>query len=560
MVMKIYFLFLVNFLLLAAPLTAQQVERERIYVQTDKQLYVSGELLWMKLYTTDAQGNLTSLSKVGYVELLSDSIAEIQVKLDVLNGSGMGWMELPPMLPTGYYRLIAYTRNMQNEGENVFFEKKIAVVNPYIREEEQTGQNTDKQEPFMLPTQGSVNSNSITTDKEKYRTRSRGEIQIKDLPADYLSLAVSVAGVDPLFESKPLITEWKNKLPEIAEANLLNLYTPEYEGAIIEGNLINLETEEAEGNKMVSTLLSFPGKEIQLFGGKIAADGHVSFFTHQIAGKKELVTTAYDPYKKNYRVDILSPFVSHKMELLTPLEIDSSWQDYLEERSLAVQVVEAYTADSLSRIQSLPTYFNYPPHKEYKLDEYTRFGRMDEIFIEFINYARIRREGEGRVFNTLNERMDGYSLGKTLVLLDNIPVIDHELMVSYNPLLISKIGVYLGRYLFGGQFYDGIISFSTYNNNYPGIAFGANTQLFDFEGTQAYRYFYTPVYGEGINSRMPDFRHTQLWEPALETEGEKEITIPFYTSDIPGYYRITVEGIGRSGSIVSASRIFEVME
>ena len=37
--------------------------RERIYVQTDKQVYLAGELLWLKLCVTDATGIPVSFSK-----------------------------------------------------------------------------------------------------------------------------------------------------------------------------------------------------------------------------------------------------------------------------------------------------------------------------------------------------------------------------------------------------------------------------------------------------------------------------------------------------------------
>lgn len=51
----------------------------------------------------------------------------------------------------------------------------------------------------------------------------------------------------------------------------------------------------------------------------------------------------------------------------------------------------------------------------------------------------------------------------------------------------------------------------------------------------------------------PDFRHTLLWIPTLQSNGQKEMTIPFYTSDLPGEYTITVEGVGKNGTIVNAT-------
>jgi hypothetical protein len=558
--MKKYGVLFICILFFAVESGARAFQRERVYLQTDKQLYISGELLWMKLYTTDEKGKLISFSKIGYVELLSDSIPEVQVKLDITAGTGVGCMELSPMLSTGYYRLVAYTRNMRNEKDDVFFEKTIGIINPYVREGETIGNTDDINTPHSAPlSQEAVHSNIISTDRSLYSARSKGEILLKNLPAENISLAVSVAGIDSLFIPESQVMNWKNKLLSLETAELAGDYLPEYEGAIIEWRIINTETGEAEQDQYVNALLSFPGKDIQLFGGQRGKDGHISFFTHQISGKKEIAIVAYASYKEKYRLDLFSPFAVHTVKPLPPLRIDSGWQDYLEQRNLAVQVVEAYTADSLSKIKPLPSYFNYKPYKTYILDEYTRFPRMDEIFIEFILPARIHKTNNGRVFNILNERMDRYALGKPLILLDNIPVVNHELMASYNPLLVRKIEVYLGRYLFGGQLFEGMISFSTYNSNSPSITFGQETQLFDYEGTQGYRYFYSPAYEEGnISTRIPDFRHTLLWEPSVESKGKKELVIPFYTSDLPGNYRVIVEGIGVDGSAVSASCSFEV--
>ena len=67
--------------------------------------------------------------------------------------------------------------------------------------------------------------------------------------------------------------------------------------------------------------------------------------------------------------------------------------------------------------------------------------------------------------SVLTEKMDKFST-QTLVLFDNIPITDQEQIYSYNPLLLKKIDVYLGHYIFGGQRFDGILSFSTYKGNW----------------------------------------------------------------------------------------------
>jgi hypothetical protein len=104
-----------------------------------------------------------------------------------------------------------------------------------------------------------------------------------------------------------------------------------------------------------------------------------------------------------------------------------------------------------------------------------------------------------------------------------------------------------------------MLAFYSYKNDYPGITFDVSTQLFDYEGTQPYRYFYAPAYNESnVSSRLPDFRHTLLWEPSIQTEGQAEIIIPFTTSDLPGSYLITIEGIGSEGTIVYAHQMIVV--
>ena len=537
------------------PMNAQL--RERVYLQTDKQLYLAGELLWIKLYTTDHECQLMSFSKIGYVELIHDSIPEVQVKLDIRDGSGAGCMELPAMLPTGYYRLIAYTRYMRNEGENAFFEKTICIVNPLNQNEDLYAEEMNAS--FALkPTERNAQTLDISTDKQSYTKRNKGEIRLKGLPSENISLGVSIAGADPSLVDNPTISDWKKQLATPGTPFMNERLLPEYEGAIIDGVLIDIETGQPANDTQVVNLLSFPGKEIQLFGGEADANGQVAFYTQCVTGKQELTTTSIAASEKKYRVDIQSPYATHTSIRLPRFTPDSTWIDYLGRRNLAVQVTHAYTADSLSSIQETVPCSYLRPFSRYVMDEYTRFPNMEEVFIEFIMFARIRRTNEGRRFTMMTEGMVNYT-NNVLILLDNIPVADHDLLCGYNPLLIKTIDLHIGRYMFGGYLFDGMIAFYSYNNDYPGITFGEYTQLYDYEGTQPYRYFYTPEYdATRASSRLPDFRHTLLWEPSLQSNGQTELVIPFATSDLPGSYVITIEGIGANGTVVYATQAIEV--
>ena len=531
--------------------------RERVYLQTDKQLYLAGELLWMKLYTTDMEGQLMSFSKIGYVELIHDSIPEVQVKLDIRDGSGSGWMELPAMLPSGYYRMIAYTRFMRNEGENAFFEKTICIVNPFNQNEPLYADESTVS--FSLqPSERNVQAVDLSTDKQSYLKRNKGEIRLKGLPAENISLGISIAGTDPALVINTTISDWKKQLSPARETFTAERFLPEYEGAIIDGVLIDLATGNPAGNPQALNLLSFPGKEVQLFAGQADENGRITFYTQCVTGKQELVTTVIDPAAKKYRVDIQSPYAVHTSTEIPRFKPDSTWIAYLGRRNLAVQVTHAYTADSLSSIKETVPCSYLRPYNQFMLDDYTRFPNMEEVFIEFIMFARIRRTNEGRRFSMMTEGMVNYT-NNILALFDNVPVTDHELLAGYNPLLIKTIDLHIGRYIFGGHLFDGMISFYSYNNDYPGITFGEGTQFYDYEGTQLYRYFYSPGYdATSVLSRLPDFRHTLLWEPSLQSNGQTELVIPFTTSDLSGSYTITVEGIGTNGTIVHANQVIEV--
>ncbi len=104
---------------------------EKVYVHTDRNYYLCGEIVWFKAYLEDAINNHPlSVSKVIYVELLNKAHEPVmQAKIGIKNGNGNGSFNLPLTLETGNYELRAYTNWMKNDSAFHFFRKIITIVN-----------------------------------------------------------------------------------------------------------------------------------------------------------------------------------------------------------------------------------------------------------------------------------------------------------------------------------------------------------------------------------------------------------------------------------------------
>lgn len=113
--------------------------REKIYVHTDRDFYLTGELIWFKIYNADANNRKPEgLSKLAYVEVVDlNNNPVLQAKISLKEGKGSGSFYIPIAITNGYYKLRAYTKWMQNLGPEAFFEKQLTFVNPLSSPQEQ---------------------------------------------------------------------------------------------------------------------------------------------------------------------------------------------------------------------------------------------------------------------------------------------------------------------------------------------------------------------------------------------------------------------------------------
>lgn len=103
---------------------------EKVYLHTDKNVYVAGEIIWMRAHVVDGIAHVPmKLSAYVYV-ILQDpfmkTIARVRLRADK-EGYIHGNIPLPEDLPKGEYSLCAYTQYMKNFDSEYFFKKQIMV-------------------------------------------------------------------------------------------------------------------------------------------------------------------------------------------------------------------------------------------------------------------------------------------------------------------------------------------------------------------------------------------------------------------------------------------------
>ncbi|MCD8263758.1 MAG: hypothetical protein LUD02_06025 [Tannerellaceae bacterium] len=379
------------------------------------------------------------MSKITYIEMLEGANAVNQIKLEVREGTGNGWFVIPETVVTGNYRLLAYTRNMLNEDESVFFEKVISVINTFrVAMELQSADIPDVE--IFRDEQLRENKVLLQTDTEVYKERANGQLLLSGLPENIHTMAVAIAGceISTGIDNQDIVA-WKQTIPDFAANVTPTYYLPEYEGHIISGKLIDLETEQAifrEG--AVSPMLGFVGDQIRLFGGKQFPDGSIEFYTKRIMGMHELATVPYSVLANRYRIDISSPFYNHTAKEIPAFQVDSLWKDKLLTRSMGLQVLSSYMGDSLMNLVEQDGYLRRKLDWSYLLDEYTRFTRMEEVIIEFIPALRFRQINRKRVLSILMEDRNQFTSGNSLIMLDGVPIRNADVIFNYNPLLVKK--------------------------------------------------------------------------------------------------------------------------
>lgn len=532
---------------------AAMKSQEGIFIHYNSSFLMPGESLLYTLYNLNKnKRQLSELSKIAKVKLMdSHGNLVLDHSLHLENGVGYSDFLIPSELPTGVYTLIGYTDWMANFNYEGAFEQKLIILNPYTDKSDelvefvQTGN-------FEIADNNSNDSNSaisIDFDKEFYSSREKVTMQLQSNQnlLEGSAISVSVRRIDSVTNFNPASTKEMN----ITLSDNFNYKKlPEARGRNIQGSIVGKQ----EKNK--SRIAYFvPGKPENFRIIETDTDGNFRF---QVSEKIDYETAYIKPVANGeeiYEFKISSEDDSFSVEPTSKIQIPASKKEFLKRKAVHNQIQQSYKnvfADSIM-IQLNTAPFFGEKGISFDLDDYTRFETMKETFTEVIQFASFKRNGDDHYVDIYGLNSQTNFGAKPLILINGIPVFDHNFLYDFDPAKVKTIEIVRDKYFLGPEVFQGVVNVTTVSDiSIPELN---KTYQLKIPPAEAEKMYFQPDYSGNKTdfSRVPDYRYQLFWDPSLSGN-----TIEFYTSDITGTFEVRVEGFLENGESVSLIETFRV--
>jgi hypothetical protein len=566
--------------------------KEEIFVKTDRDIYITGEEVWFKVYTMKGLTHEPSdISKVVYLEMLDKNNFPLkQIKVKSGNSSGSSSFLLPENLSSGNYIIRAYTSWMKNFSTDQFFYKTISVINPFESIDHLKLPPDNKNSDSVISVTDSLSQSiiteedgkqvirrpvhnknkkrinySITFDKPQFSSREKVKMEITatDTAGHPVETDISVSIARSITVNSAALTSFysfnnRNGLIQRV-AGSENL--AELEGHLISGFLRLKATDEPLKKTDVS--LSFVGKTARCQFSKTDENGEFNFILNE-PGLNEIVIQPLSPDIIGYYVELSQPF-SNSFSKFKPLAfyLDSSKINELNKVIIGMQInniYEPFRQNQHSEIKaSIPDFYG-KPENTIKMSDYIELTSLREVVKELLPNVYTLKQNGKHDFKLINKFRGQPFENKPLVLVDGVPVYDFEKVLNINSKDIERADIINTRYFISDNVFDGIVSFITKKGNLSAMEFDNSVFRQVYEGCQIQKNFYSPDYSQSEikNNRLPDYRNTLYWKPDLHTGKNGKAAVDFFTADESSDYIIVIEGIASDGETGYSSFPFKV--
>ncbi|MBN2862653.1 MAG: hypothetical protein JXN62_05800 [Bacteroidales bacterium] len=338
-------------------------------------------------------------------------------------------------------------------------------------------------------------------------------------------------------------------------------YLPENENHYLSGTLLDRETLTGVPDNYV--FLSTPAKTAGFQYSKTDSDGNFNFHIPLDRNVRDLIIQSEDAEMQN-SINMGSSFsdlynpsgnsIHDSLYLVPP---------YISKMSSNYQISRIYGIPSAG--SPLPVSDSPDEHKRFYgkpdigvvLDDFIRLPVMEEVFFELLPGVTMKsKEGnyEISILDRIGKKNFSYP---PFLLIDGVPVNDANVIADLDPDLVEKIDVVQESYIVGDYVFYGIVNVITKAGDYSDVPLPENAVRFNYRITDEVYSFVSPDYSlnEIRESRIPDFRNTLFWNPALKPGADGKVEIVFRTSDSVTDYFIDIQGLTSEGIPLSYRKI-----
>lgn len=525
---------------------------EKVYIQTDKPYYYPGEPLWFKAFLNYYHPEWRdSLSDVLHIDLIGpDRKVLLQKMFRIEKGMAHGDFVFPDSIEAGSYYLRGFTNLNRNFGDHHIFLKPFRVLNIM-----------DRMDPAQQQPPPPVSTIDISSDKYEYKVRDKIMLGlvVKDQQGAPLASHISVAVTDAaqvlaIPEQTSITKDFPIHGDQISRITELK-YRIE-RGVSFYAQFLN---NKGVGEK---TQLSF----IQWETGDVLSaetDDKGMFWQTGL----QFTDSARFSYKSDKAKGI--PYGSVRV---LPRELP----EITEVKNPELKVTTAGTVQRIISEYEVPKDNTLLDMVEVtakridteKIDRAKRrpYGAADRVLTaKNLNPANanllysIVGKVPGLVVNpTMGSVYFSRAAASSLVLptgpmvtINDIPMSGDAgtVLQTIDPSLVESIE-FTSRLnsMYGSQGAYGVIAVYTKS----GVSVDTtdpNFQTLKLPGFSKSRKFLAPDYENSqTDATQTDFRSTIYWNPNVETDSKTGAsTVSFYAADLPGLYRVVVEGVSVLG-------------
>ena len=341
-------------------------------------------------------------------------------------------------------------------------------------------------------------------------------------------------------------------------------YRKETENHFIYGRLINKDTQVPDPGQYL--FLSMPGKNATFRYAKTGKNGDF-FFTVPLDQKFRDLIIQPENAERNNNIQIESSY-SNKYPVIYNLEGARSDVQVKDNSRLTVnyQVMKIYRSEEPP--EKFPGVvftggserFYGRPDIELVMDDYIKLPVMQEVFFELIPGVFMRKKKE-KYEIAISDPIDNRVYDEPPILfIDGVVVKDPDLIANLDPEKVERIDAIKSRYFVGDYMFLGLVNVITRKGDFSDVTIPDFAVRLPYRVIEPVVSFTSPDYSspERKKSRIPDFRNTLFWDPAINTSEAGEALSGFWTSDFRSDFEICVQGFTGDGTPVSIKKMTKV--